>query len=586
MKINGKIKLGIIRLGEIIPPVLITLFLLFKLAYWQKIYPGIRVAQIPLGNQTQRQAEETIQKTIKERQPYQLRLNFDNQVWEIDLKTLGLTYHPEQTIAKAYGFGRNKNPWQNLKDYYQALTKGENFGLTYSLNQELLTEKIATISSQIFIPAIPPSLSLKSGKIILDPGKDGQELDRESLLKSIDFQIKNLITTPIFLPVKKTSLMVDEQTLKRTRLRAQSLLGKKIILKLPDQNLEIKDEEILTFLSFQDDYDLEKIENYVSPLATLVDKSAQDALFRFESGKVIVFRPSKNGTLVDKTKTVQLIKQGLKELEEKEEKEKSIKLPVEIIEPKIKIGDINRFGIREKIGEGKSTFRGSILSRQENIQLASGKLSGILVPPGGEFSFNQSLGEVSEKTGFKQAYIIKEGKTILGDGGGVCQVSTTLFRAVLNAGLPILERQNHAYRVSYYEQDSPPGFDATVFEPNVDLRFQNDTPAYILIQSTVDLKTQTLVFEIYGTNDGRKVTISEPRIWDQVPPPPDLYQDDPSLPAGTVKQVDWKAWGAKVAFTWKVTRSNEILQERTFYSYYRPWQAVYRRGTKPRTGLD
>ena len=162
----------------------------------------------------------------------------------------------------------------------------------------------------------------------------------------------------------------------------------------------------------------------------------------------------------------------------------------------------------------------------------------------------------------------------------MCQVSTTLFRAILAAGVPIEERTAHAYRVHYYEKDSQPGFDATIFTPEVDLKFKNDTPAYILIQTTVDEARNKLTFELYGAGDGRKVEISKSRVWDVTPPPPALYQDDPTLSKGVVKQVDWAAWGAKAAFDWKVTRGADVLQERTFYSNYRPWQAVFLKGTK------
>ena len=87
-----------------------------------------------------------------------------------------------------------------------------------------------------------------------------------------------------------------------------------------------------------------------------------------------------------------------------------------------------------------------------------------------------------------------------------------------------------------------------------------------------------LAFEFYGTSDGRVATISKPKVWDVAPPPPDLYTDDPTLPPGTVKQVDFKSWGAKASFDYKVERDGEILQSRTFYSNFRPWQAVFLRG--------
>ena len=162
----------------------------------------------------------------------------------------------------------------------------------------------------------------------------------------------------------------------------------------------------------------------------------------------------------------------------------------------------------------------------------------------------------------------------------MCQVSTTLFRAVLNAGLPIEERVAHAYRVRYYEEKYQVGFDATVFQPSPDFKFKNDTPGHVLIQTEFSERDKHLVFKLYGTSDGRLVNLSKSRVWEVVAPPPDLYIDDATLPAGTVKQTEHAAWGAKVAFDWKVTRGEEVLQERTFYSNYRSWQAVYLRGTK------
>jgi vancomycin resistance protein YoaR len=171
---------------------------------------------------------------------------------------------------------------------------------------------------------------------------------------------------------------------------------------------------------------------------------------------------------------------------------------------KIKTGDINKFGIRELIGKGESSFSHSSEIRNHNVAKGAEIVNQILVAPGEEFSFIKNLGEVSSEVGFKKAYVIKQGKTELDVGGGICQVSTTLFRAALNAGLDITERKAHAYRVSYYEEDSKPGFDATVFIPKPDLRFINDTDNHILIQSRYDGNKKHLTYEIFGTNDGRK----------------------------------------------------------------------------------
>lgn len=325
------------------------------------------------------------------------------------------------------------------------------------------------------------------------------------------------------------------------------------------------------------------IDENLTFLAQSINTPSQDALFQFEKGRVTLFRVSKPGQELNQVQTKQMINSLITAVTRQESQDfqpLKILLPVDTILPKVTTENSNNLGIKELLGSGSSKFVGSIPGRVHNIDLAASRLNGQLISPGETFSFNNALGDVSATTGFQQAYIIKEGRTVLGDGGGVCQVSTTLFRAALNAGLPIEERHAHAYRVSYYEQDSPAGLDATVFAPSYDLKFKNDTGNYILIQAKTDKINYSLTFELYGTTDGRKAEITKPIIYSQTPPPPDLYQDDPTLPKGTVKQVDWRAWGAKVNFDYKVTREDVTLFQKSFFSNFQPWQAVFLRGTK------
>jgi len=313
-------------------------------------------------------------------------------------------------------------------------------------------------------------------------------------------------------------------------------------------------------------------ELYVKPI---------DAVFKFENGKVTTFKQSSNGKAAD----IETLKNDLTATFAKTipyTKPLTITIPIhrKILEPNITTEKVNDLGIKELIGEGTSYFKKSIPNRIYNITLAASKLNGILVEPNETFSFNTALGDISAFTGYKQAYVIQNGRTILGDGGGVCQVSTTFFRALLNSGLPIVERHAHSYRVGYYEQDSPPGFDATIFTPSIDLRFKNDTGSHILIQSSVDTDAQKLTFSLFGTSDGRVVTITKPVIKNRVAPPEPAYQDDPNLPKGQIKQVEYAAEGAKVSFSREVTRNNEVILSDTFKSNFQPWQAIYLRGTK------
>jgi len=323
------------------------------------------------------------------------------------------------------------------------------------------------------------------------------------------------------------------------------------------------------------------VHSAIKTLAEKINIPAQDPLFHFSGGKVLAFQPSKDGRAVNEQKLFSLVENSMASISGGYEKTLTIPIPVEVTRPTSQMTDVNDFGIKELIGRGYSQFTGSIPGRIHNVALAAAKLNGILIKPGETFSFNQTIGDISAATGYQSAYIIKNGRTVMGDGGGVCQVSTTLFRAALNAGLPITERHEHSYRVHYYEEGGfKAGLDATVFDPTDDLKIKNDTPAHILIQTTTDTDNLTLTFELYGTSDGRKSEIFNHNVWGITPPPPDLFQDDPTLPKGVIKQVDFAAWGAKASFRYKVIRDGETIIDQTFNSNFRPWQAVFLRGTK------
>lgn len=333
---------------------------------------------------------------------------------------------------------------------------------------------------------------------------------------------------------------------------------------------------LTTYFRYQEDI----LNEVLRSLSERINIPVVDALFEFRGGKVTAFRLSKDGREVNLGEAKTNFDNTVKNISDSTDPHFVIVLPVKSVKPTLATNEGNMFGIKELIGRGYSEFAHSIPGRVHNVALASAKLHGLLIKPGEIFSFNEALGDVSAITGFQPAYVIKDGRTVLGDGGGVCQVSTTLFRAALNAGLPVVDRKAHAYRVAYYEQAGfKAGLDATVFAPSVDLKIKNDTPGYILIQTKADTKNLTLTFELYGSSDGRKAEIYNHVVGGITPPPPDLYQDDPTLRSGIVKQVDFSAWGAKASFQYKVTRGNEILENTTFISNFRPWQAVYLRGT-------
>lgn len=318
-------------------------------------------------------------------------------------------------------------------------------------------------------------------------------------------------------------------------------------------------------------------------LATKHDIDSRDALFKISAGKVTTFAPEKDGVKINKRLVLKELQSHLAALSTHSEllhTSKQIVIQSDIVKPKITLEQSNTQGIKEVIGEGKSDYTHSIPGRIHNLLLASKRLHGVLIPKGSTFSYVDSVGEITARTGYQPAYVIVNGRTELGDGGGVCQTSTTLFRAALNSGLKITEWHAHAYRVGYYENDSKPGRDATVYAPTVDLKFYNDTPSAILIEVETDEEKKLLTYRFWGTKDNRIVSISDISTGGAVGAPAPRYQDDPTLPKGVIRQVDWAASGLTAWFDYEVTKGTKVIQKKTFTSYYRPWQAVYLVGTR------
>lgn len=329
-------------------------------------------------------------------------------------------------------------------------------------------------------------------------------------------------------------------------------------------------------------YTRDELTMQLSSLVKSLHKDPVDAVFQMNDNRVSQFRMSEIGQDVDtETITKDLVATIPTLIANNVPATIAIPVPIKAVLPRRTLAQTNSMGISEQIGTGTSLYQHSIPSRAFNIAHATQKFYGILVKPDEVFSFVKTLGDISATTGYQQAYVIQDGKTVLGDGGGVCQVSTTFFRALLQAGLPILERHAHAYRVGYYEEDSPPGLDATVFYPSVDLKFKNDTGNYILIEPMLDQDTMRLTFTLYGTSDGRISTVTNPIILSQSPAPDPSFQDDPTIPTGVVKQIDFAADGATVTFSRNVMKEGKVILSDTFKSNYQPWQAKFLRGTGP-----
>ena len=279
-----------------------------------------------------------------------------------------------------------------------------------------------------------------------------------------------------------------------------------------------------------------QVSRYLEALAPDVNTEPINAKLKFENNRADVFITSEPGKKINIEASLGAIATAMIE------NRGSVSLSFDTVEPEVTLEKINNLGIRSLLGTGTSDYGKSPASRIHNLKLGMSKFNGIILKPGEQFSFNKLLGEVDDKSGYQAELVIKSGQLVKEFGGGLCQVSTTIFRAAILSGLPIIERKPHSFPVQYY---NPQGFDSTIYPGVVDLKFVNDTPNHVLIQTKV--RGGRLSVEIYGSDDGRKVVMEGPIQYDQ------------------------QASGAmKAYFTRKIYRGEELAQEQRFDSVYKP----------------
>lgn len=545
----------------------------YRLAYKDLIFPSIKIAGINVTGLSKEAASKLISGYF-ESNPNSISLYLKGK--EVSkLNELQVRRDINWAVEQAYGVGRSGNILTQISDQTNTLINDRSIEIPVIFDKVELNDTLDQISEDSNHKPKWPSLAFVNGKATFIKGEDGIEIKKDDLEKQIITDLSLPGKQRIDIPTVEVSTKENSEIVNEALSALEKWKDQKLMLKFRDFEMKMDSKEMIDLFGLiNDPINNESFARLVEEIKPQVETDPKDAVLQFDNNKVNEFKPEVVGATIDlptfKDKLSKALLAG---------NEASLDIPVILTYPKIKAGDINNLGIKELIGTGKSSFSHSIPGRVFNVDLAASRIKGTVVAPGEEFSFNDAVGEISKTTGYQSAYVISEGKTVLGDGGGVCQVSTTTFRAALSAGLPITERKAHAYRVGYYEQDSAPGIDATIFSPSADLKFLNNTGHHILIQTSVDTKNLTMRVDIYGTSDGRKSTISKPVISNQTPPPPTLYVDDPTLPLGTMKQVDFSAWGAKVSFNYKVERGGETIYEKTFTSNYQPWQAIYMKGT-------
>jgi vancomycin resistance protein YoaR len=564
--------------------VLLSGLVLFEIIFSIRVLPGVSVWGIDLSGQTIDQAAQTIDARLAAQfNATPIELTDADQVFVVTPIDLGVRLDARATAQAALNAGRN-----DADSHFDILIYGIELAPQIVIEPAAAHAYLDQLAAKLNRAPIDAGIKLDGFNVIATPSQAGRALQIEAVTDALFGAARSLKFAGIALPFKPLSPQITDTSAVAGQL--QSVLSSNFTLQLenpaPNEatSWDLTPQQLIDLIQIQHSangaqlqvtFDAEKLKAGLIDLAKQINREPQDALFTFndDTQQLDVIRPGVIGRSFDITTTLDRMSQALSAGQHR------INLAVTSTSPEFgddaKAADL---GITQLIASEATFYAGSSTERATNIAAAASKFHGIIIKPGEVFSFDKYLGDVSLDTGFAEALIIANGRTIKGVGGGVCQVSTTAFRAAFSAGFPIIERWPHAYRVGWYERGFGPGLDATVFSPEVDFKFKNDTPYHLLIEAYPNGIAGRLTFKFYSTSDGRKVDISTPIVENVVPHGPDIFEDDPTLPEGEKKQVDYAVDGADVTVKRTVTLNGSVLSEDTIFTHYFPWQAVYKVG--------
>jgi len=582
--------------------------ILFDFSHAGRIYPGVSLAGMDLSGLKPTEAQAQLAQFITYPQTGKIVFRDGEKVWLAKPADLGLMLDPQTSAQAAYLLGRTGNPFIRLTDRLGAWYTGTDLAPFLIYGEGIAQDYLNNIARQVDLPTIEASLNVSGKDVVVLPGQVGRKVNVAATLAVLEPQLRSLTDGLIPLVIQETPPAILDAS--QQAEIARQILSAPLTLEIPatDPTLSGSQGKIGPYLVTQDQlgkmltiqrlqasegarYQVQLSDDalraYLEGLSPDLDQQASNARFIFndDTRQLEVIQPAVIGRALDIDATIQAIQAKIAEGQH------TVSLKLIYTQPDV--GDNatgEQLGIKELIVSQTSYFRGSSSERLQNIKIAAANFHGLLVPPGAVFSMASAMGSVSLDTGYSEAWIIFGGRTIKGVGGGVCQVSTTLFRTVFFGGYPIVERYPHAYRVGYYEQTRTgynpdmAGLDATVFVPMVDFKFTNDTPYWLLMETYFSATGRSLTWKIYSTSDGRKVEWETTGPQNIIEPPEPVYEENPDLPAGKIRQVDWAAEGSDVTVTRTIYRDGQVLYYDVFTTHYLPWADVFQYG--PGTDLS
>ncbi len=569
---------------------LVTAYGVYRLAFTDRIIPGVAAYGIEMGGMSPAQAVAALDDRFTYDESTVFTFRDGEQFWQVTAGELGVTLDAEMTAAQAHAIGHSGNLFADVVDQGLTWLNGRAVTPVVRYDQGAAAAYLNTLADQINRPVLDASLVVNGRDIQTTPAQNGRSLDITATLGFLDNAILNL--TPggeIPLVIRETPPLAFDAEAAAAKARA-ALSGPVLLVADDGRGNPLGPWTV----SLDQIAELLRVETVLRPDGSRVYEVIADvgvyqpALEGLAAGLII---PTQNARFHFDQTTGQLINiqsaisgRTLNVAETLGRLEAAIFNPTNRVVPLAFTYELPRYhndvtaaelGITELVSQATTSYAGSTQARIDNIAQSASRFDGLIIAPGELFSFNGYLGDISPEAGYVSGKVIVGGRTVDGVGGGVCQVSTTAFQAAFYAGYPIQERYAHGYRVGFYEYGEGVGMDAAIYTPDLDFKFYNDTDYHLLIETSVLPGSTSVQFRFFSTNPGRQVVKEGPRISGIEPPAATVYEVNPDLLPGQSMQVDWPAEGAYVEVTRIILDDNgQVLNREIFASQYQPWGAV------------
>lgn len=565
----------------------------YQFMYQDKVVPGVStVYGADMTGMTAAEVRSELENRFTYANEATFTFQYDNQSWTYTAAELGVALDVDATVEAIVKAGRDGNSISNLWDQWLIYRDGYAVSPVVTYNQSEAEAILLTIAEEINQPVRDATITISGGQAVAGESQVGRDVDVQTALDLLRRDILRLVSSSeIIIPVQTTSPAIADAT-EAVAIANRILDPRGVTFYIPSELGIDAGPWTATPISLENMLRIDRVDNgdgtarydvyvtsdqarqFLTDLAPELVSEPVNARFLFNesTSQLELLDPGRNGRRLNIEATLPQFEAAALSTDNRQ-----VPLVFEDVlaevNPNMTAADL---GITELVIERTTSFRGSTQARLTNVTVAAARFHGLVIPPNSIFSFNEWLGDVSLDTGFEEALIIYGDQTITGVGGGVCQVSTTVFQTAFFGGYEIIERVPHGYRVSYYEQDGTgPGLDATVYSPIVDFKFRNDTDYYLLIESYVNPSNYTLTFKFYSTDTGRYVEVDGPTIRNTQPAPPPIYRETPGI-TRTI-QVDYAVPGADVYVYRDVydQYGNLIVEDETFISNYVPWPAQF-----------